>query len=121
MPLLYHWRRKNYAEDIRNVNPAAGLELEQNSPTFGEAAPGERLWAFTRRQDGVYVLAGQLHVAAIEEAPGAQYGRYRAVPATGSTVLYDVEHGEDVEELIRGILGVKASVPDTGEAVEVSA
>ena len=111
MPLLYHWRRENYAEDIRNVNPAAGLELEQNSPTFAEAAPGERLWAFTRRQDGVYVLVGQLHVAAIEEAPGAQYGRFRVVPADGTTVLYDAERGEDAEDVIRSLsIRVNASV-----------
>src|SRR5690348_16672793 len=104
MALLYHWRRENYVEDIRHFNPGAGLELEQNSPVLAEAEPGSRLWAFTRRSDGAYALAAQLRVGRVEETgPDARYGHYHVFPQSGTTVLYDVQQGQDVEDVIRSL------------------
>lgn len=118
MAIIYHWRRENYVEDIGRFNPAAGLELEQNSPTFAEAGLGERLWAFTRRPDGTYVLAAQLRVGRVEETgPGAQYGRYRIFPQPGTTVLYDVQQGHDAEDLIRS-LSVRADAAVLGQSFQ---
>ena len=105
MTLLYHWRRENYVEDVPRLDPASGLELEQSSPVFAQAQPGERLWAFTRRGDGTYVLAAQLRVARVEETgPGAHYGRYRVVPRSGTTVLYNVQQGLGL--FVRSLVGL---------------
>jgi len=56
MPLLFHWRGKNYRADMRNRD-AYTYNLNQNSPTMLKAKPGDTIWAFTRRKDRVYVLA----------------------------------------------------------------
>lgn len=118
MPLLYRWRRENYVEDITFLDRAAGLELAQNSTTFAEATPGERLWAFTRRHDGTYVLGAQLRVGRVEEAgSAAPYGRYRAFPQPGTTVLYDVQQGRDAEDLIRS-LSIPADAAILGQSFQ---
>lgn len=118
MALLYYWRRENYEIDILGVDPAAGLELEQSSRTFAAAAPGERIWALTRRQDGAYVLAAQLQVGrVVEVGPDAQYGRYRIVPQPGTTRLYDVQRGPSVEDLIRS-LSVRADAGVLGRSFQ---
>lgn len=117
MALLYHWQRENYAEDIRQLDPAAGLTLQQNSPAFAEADPDERLWAFTRRQDGTYVLAAQLRVARVDTGAGGAYGRFRVLPAPETTLLYDVARGQDAEGLIRG-LSVRADAVVLGQSFQ---
>ena len=103
MALLYHWRRENYAVDVSDLGPGADLPLEQNSETFGGAEPGETLWAFTRRGDGHYVLAARLVVREMDDQAGTpfEYGRYRVNPLPGTTVLYDVARGDDIEPLVR--------------------
>lgn len=104
MSLLYFWRGENYLSDVAHVDPAIGLRLQQNSPRFGAARSGEALWTFTRRSDGTYVLAAFLRVARVEDhALDNEYGRYTAVPEPGSTILFDIEQGEDIEPLIRSL------------------
>jgi hypothetical protein len=120
MALLYHWRRENYEQDIESITVGTGdLFLQQNSSAFRGANPGERLWAFTRRRDGRYVLAAQVRIARVREKRG-RYGRYTAEPVQGSTELYDVSHGADVEPLIRR-LGIRAKAAILGQSFQGSA
>lgn len=46
MGLLYFWTRENYETDVPSMDEREDLELEQNSPSFAQASPGETLWAF---------------------------------------------------------------------------
>ena len=117
MALLYHWQRENYVGDIARMNAGVELELQQSSPAFAAAAPNERLWAFTRHADNSYRIAAQVHVSQVLAAPDGSYGQYRAQPRPGSTVLYDVEGGQDVEGLIRG-LSISAAAAVLGQSFQ---
>lgn len=54
MPLLFHWVGANYRYDMSAGRPD---NLNQNSLVMLRARRDERMWAFTRREDGTYVLA----------------------------------------------------------------
>jgi len=56
VPLLYFWRGDNYRRDL---DLGAGYHLNQDNPLLHDIAVGDSLWAFTRREDGVYALAAE--------------------------------------------------------------
>jgi hypothetical protein len=111
MALLYYWVRKNYTRDFPALQPGADRSLEQNSESFARAQPGTTLWAFTRRSDDRYVLAAHLVVRRVVDQAGRtyRYGRYSVDPLPGSTVMYDVSAGDDVEPLIRTLVRAEAA------------
>jgi hypothetical protein len=75
MPLLYYWRGDNY---YRDLDMGAGYHLNQASPLLHKIEIGDSLWAFTRRRDGIYVLAAELIVKAkTTNPPNFRYGKYR--------------------------------------------
>ena len=120
MAILYHWQQDNYERDVVALAEDADIPFEQSSPAFRDAAPGETLWAFTRRRaNSAYVLAASLvidHVAD-QGSRSYEYGRYLAIPAPGTTVLYDVERGDDLEPLIRR-LPIKAAARVLGSSFQ---
>lgn len=61
MPLLYYWRGDNYRRDL---DLGAGYHLNQGSPRLHDIELGDSLWAFTRLENGRYVLAAELVVRA---------------------------------------------------------
>lgn len=118
MALLYFWRGDRYAIDIEELRPGERLFLHQDSPRLRAATPGERLWAFTRRDDGTYALAASLVVEQVDEGANEfGLGRYRVTPRAGSTLLYDVQHGEDLEPLVRR-LSVSSSADILGRSFQ---
>lgn len=75
MPPLYYWRGDNYARDL---DLGVAYHLNQANPLLHEVELGDSLWAFTRRRDGVYVLAAELVASAKTLNPkGYRYGPYR--------------------------------------------
>jgi hypothetical protein len=121
MALLYHWRGEIYRQDAQRLRPGLELTLEQNSPVMGEAEPGDQLWAFTRREDGRYVLAAALRTGGKPaQAAPLGYGVYPVTAEPGSTVLYDIANGEDVEPVIRG-LSIKADAAILGQSFQGAA
>src|SRR5688572_2681557 len=116
MPLLYCWRPDNYGKDRRF---GFGYHLNQNSAAMMTTAPGDSLWAFTRRMhDGLYVLASELVVRAItKNPPNYRYGRFRAWGDLSRSRYFDVDIGPSAEPLLRA-LSVKARGQRLGQSFQ---
>lgn len=116
MPLLYYWRPDNYARDRAF---GFGYHLNQDSPAMAATAPGDSLWAFTRRRrDGLYVLAAELVLRAMtRNPPKYRYGAYRAWGDLALSRYFDVDAGANAEPLIRH-LSVPARARHLGQAFQ---
>ncbi|HEX7071386.1 MAG TPA: HNH endonuclease [Rhodothermales bacterium] len=117
MHLLYHWRSDNYRRDRRF---GFGFHLNQNSPAMKEAGPGESVWAFTRRRDGLYALAAELVVRAVTlNSPNYRYGRFRVWGDLGRSRYFDVDAPRNnAEPLIRRALSVRAEADVLGRSFQ---
>jgi hypothetical protein len=105
--ILLFWRGDHYRDDTDGGRPAGSLTLHQNAKAFAALIPGDRVWAFTAREDQTYVLAAQAQVAEVKERPGeSKHGRFEMAAIPSSTVWYGVAQGADAEPLIRR-LGLK--------------
>ena len=102
MPLLFHWRGKNYRADIQN-GTVYTYNLNQNSKAMLRAEPGDTIWAFTRRQDDIYVLAVKGLIKELSRDFGSPYGAHRVWLDQKQTVYFDIEEGLDVEQTIRSL------------------
>ena len=115
MSLLFHWRGENYRADAKH---GFAFHLNQNSPAMLKAKPRDRIWAFTRREDGLYVLAVSGAVEKVlHNAPGFRYGAYRVRLDPENTQYFDVERGLDVEPVIRS-LSIKAGSKVLGRSFQ---
>jgi 5-methylcytosine-specific restriction enzyme A len=116
MPLLYYWRPDNFGRD-RTFG--FGFHLNQNSPAMATVAPGESLWAFTRRpSDGSYVLAAELIVRALTRNPhNFRYGGWRVWGDLHRSRYFDVQLGPRVEPVVRS-LGVRTGGSLLGQAFQ---
>ncbi|HOI29037.1 MAG TPA: HNH endonuclease [Melioribacteraceae bacterium] len=75
MPLLYYWRGDNYRRDL---DFGASYHLNQSNKLLHEIEIGDSLWAFTKTNNGKYVLASELVITAKTYNPSNyRYGRYR--------------------------------------------
>jgi hypothetical protein len=118
MPLLYYWRPDNYQRDRRF---GFGFHLNQNSPAMASARPGDSLWAFTRRRDGLYALAAELVVRAVtRNPPGYRYGRWRIWGDLERSRYFDLEGGPRVDPVVRA-LGVRATAERLGQSFQGNA
>ncbi len=101
MPLLYYWKPENYRRDREF---GFGFHLNQNSPAMLRTAPGDSLWAFTRRRDGFYVLAAHLIVRGItHNVPGYRYGKYRVWADKEASRYFDVARSTNAEAILRAL------------------
>ena len=101
MPLLYFWRADNYRRDRAF---GFGFHLNQNASTMKKAGAGDSLWAFTRRRDGLYVLAAELIVRAVtHNVPGYRYGKYRVWGDRERSRYFDVEKGPNADPILRSL------------------
>lgn len=108
MPLLYYWRGDNYRRDI---DFGAGFHLNQANPLLHEVAIGDSLWAFTRRRDGVYVLAAELVIKAKTLNPKSfRYGQYRVWGDLRLSRYFQVEGQPDITRLVKSLSIVARSV-----------
>ena len=116
MPLLYYWRPDNYARDRAF---GFGFHLNQNSPAMATVAPGDSLWAFTRRKlDSSYVLAAELIVRAVtRNSTNFRYGRWRIWGDLRRSRYFDVDLGPRVEPVVRK-LGVQAASEQLGRSFQ---
>jgi 5-methylcytosine-specific restriction enzyme A len=116
MPLLYYWRSDNFKRD-RSFG--FGFHLNQNSPAMAGVAPGDSLWAFTRRlEDGVYVLAAELVVRALTRNPhNFRYGSWRVWGDLHRSRYFNVELGPRIEPVVR-TLGIRAGGSRLGGAFQ---
>ncbi|MCP4599806.1 MAG: hypothetical protein GY847_04570 [Proteobacteria bacterium] len=115
MPLLYHWRGDNYARDL---DFGVGYHLNQANPLLHQIDLGDSLWAFTRRPDGVYVLAAELIIRSKTLNPkGFRYGRYRVWGDLKRSRYFATGKQPDTTELIRS-LSIKASGDVLGRAFQ---
>ena len=107
--LLFYWTKENYQSDKRE-----GLfdyTLNQNAPNMNAVNIGQSVWAFTRRNDNVYVLAAQLVVIQkSNNTPGFKYGKYRVTGDESTSTYFDINAQTDVEPLIRKLVQANASV-----------
>ena len=100
MGLLYHWRKEHYEDNCLEPSDAEDFWLSQDSKRWQEAERGEWVWAFSRRDDGRYVLVASYQVDCVEEKDES-WCRYTATSIKGTVVLYDPHEGEDIEPIIR--------------------
>lgn len=115
MPLLYYWRGDNYARDL---DFGVAYHLNQANPLLHEIDLGDSLWAFTRRRDGVYVLAAELVVSAKTMNPkGYRYGPFRLWGDLRRSRYFQADGQPDVTTLIRG-LSVRAGGDVLGQAFQ---
>ena len=118
MPLLYYWRGDNYRRDL---DMGAGYHLNQASPVLHHIDLGDSVWAFTRRSDGVHVLAAELVVRAKTlNRPRFRYGRYRVWGDLGESTYFKVDGQLGVEQVIRA-LSIRAEAMVLGQAFQGAA
>lgn len=81
--------------------------LNQNSKRMLALMIGDRVWAFTRREDKKYVLAAELVVIRVVQNqptdPGHEYGKYRAEGDKQKSRYFDIDKGDNAECLIRSL------------------
>ncbi|WP_174449391.1 HNH endonuclease [Azospirillum baldaniorum] len=115
MPLLYYWRGDNYARDL---DFGVAYHLNQANPLLHEVELGDSLWAFTRRRDGVYVLAAELVASAKTLNPkGYRYGPYRLWGDLRRSRYFRADGQPDITMLIRR-LSVRAGADVLGRAFQ---
>jgi 5-methylcytosine-specific restriction enzyme A len=115
MPLLYYWRGDNYRHDL---DFGAGYHLNQSNKLLHEINLGESLWAFTRRSDGIYVLAAELVVKAKTFNPdNYRYGRYRVWGDLRRSRYFRTDSQIDVSNIIRS-LSVRAQSSALGQSFQ---
>jgi hypothetical protein len=102
MGLLYHWRKENYEDDIIDC-ATEPFWLSQGNKLFRDVEYGEKIWAFSRRNDGSYVLVAACEAKCVDEKVGYKLGKYFVNAIDGSAILYDPIDGEDIEPLIRSL------------------
>ena len=101
MALLYHWRKESYQHNMAEYDfEDDALSLTSNSNRWRDAETDEWCFAFTRRDDGVYVLVASYQIEEVLEYPDED-SKYHAYSVEGTTNLYDPLLGEDIEPLIR--------------------
>jgi 5-methylcytosine-specific restriction protein A len=115
MPLLYYWRGDNYRRDL---DMGVGYHLNQANPLMHQINIGESVWAFTRRPDGIYVLAAELIVKAkTKNPPKFRYGRYRIWGDIHSSRYFQVDQQPGIENVIRS-LSVKSNAQILGQSFQ---
>jgi hypothetical protein len=108
MPLLYFWRGDNYQRDL---DFGVGYHLNQANPLLHDIDRGDSLWAFTRRDDGAYVLAAELVVAAKTlNPPNYRYGRFRLWGDLMRSRYFALAGQPDITVLVRSL-----SIPARGD------
>lgn len=115
MPLLYYWRGDNY---YRDLDMGAGYHLNQQNPLLHELQIGDSLWAFTRRHDGMYVLAAELIAKAKTiNPPNFRYGKYRIWGDINYSRYFQVDGQPGIENVIRR-LSCKANARILGQSFQ---
>jgi 5-methylcytosine-specific restriction enzyme A len=108
MSLLYFWRGDNYRRDL---DFGVGYHLNQANPLLHAVDRDDSLWAFTRRGDGVYVLAAELVVSAKTlNPPSYRYGRFRLWGDLGRSRYFSLAGQPDITVLVRSL-----SIPTGGD------
>jgi 5-methylcytosine-specific restriction enzyme A len=101
MHLLYYWRGDNYYKDL---DAGAGYHLNQANPLLHRIDVGESLWSFTRRRDGIYVLAAELIVKAKTTNPSNfRYGKYRIWGDINYSRYFNIDNQPSIEKVIRSL------------------
>jgi hypothetical protein len=82
----------------------AGFHLNQANPLLYKIEIGDSLWAFTRRRDGIYVLAAELIVKAKTINPlNFRYGKYRVWGDINYSRYFQIENQPSVDNVIRSL------------------
>ncbi len=115
MPLLYYWRGDNY---YRNLDMGAGYHLNQANSLLHRIEIGDSLWAFTRRRDGIYVLAAELIIKAKTINPSNfRYGKYRVWGDINCSRYFQVENQPSIGNVIKS-LSCKANARILGQSFQ---
>ena len=113
--LLYYWRGDNYRRDLDH---GVGFHLNQASPVLHHIDLGQSLWAFTRRADGVYVIAAELIAKAKTlNAANYRYGRFRVWGDLTLSRYFAADGQPDITGFVRS-LSVKAGGDVLGRAFQ---
>src|SRR5579875_1682333 len=87
-------------------------------PMLAEARPLDSLWAFTRRGDGLYVLAADLVIRAVtHNPPHYRYGKYRAWADVARSRYFDIGRCPRIDLVIRN-LSVRARAEALGQSFQ---
>lgn len=82
----------------------AGYHLNQANPLLHQIEIGDSLWAFTRRRDGIYVLAAELVTKAKTiNPPNFRYGKYRIWGDIAYSRYFRIENQPGIENVIRSL------------------
>jgi hypothetical protein len=100
---IYYW--KDYWQDKRNgMLPLC--KLHQNSPVMQRIRPGDIVWAFTRRVDGVYVIVAQYLGARVGDDPendNTRAGRTFFESEPSGLASFEPDKQDSAEEVIRSL------------------
>jgi hypothetical protein len=105
VPLLYYWRSEHYLDEVGRG--WANYRFARPSPRIHWIEVGDSVWAFTRNQNGEYVLACELVVAEKYHAM-SRYGSFAVRGAVRQSRYFDINRGPSVEQLIRGIIEARS-------------
>jgi hypothetical protein len=102
MALLYHWRKESYLYNMTKIDfHEDKICLTSNSNRWRDAEHGEWCFAFSRREDGVYVLVVTYQIDEVETDDDELTGKHIAYAIDDTFTMYDPSLGEDIEPLIR--------------------
>ena len=120
--LFFFWTWKNYVTDMEQLGRS--YQLNHDSRLVPSLRKRDHIWAFTRRNEKVYVLAMDLVVEFIRKNrpgdQGANYGKHCAVGNPQACRYFDVDTAPDAEPLIRklGFFRDDAKVDTTGQMLQ---
>lgn len=115
--MLFYWRRDDYADNMRD---GPDFHLNRSQRRLHDLDLGDSLWAVTLTNDGRYVIAAELIVAAMTGNPtGYVYGAYRVWGDPDRSRYFDVTEQPDAEPLLRS-LSFQPSTPVLGHAFQGS-
>jgi len=99
--MLFYWRRDDYADNMRD---GPDFHLNRSQRRLHNLDLEDSLWAITLTDDGRYVVAAELIVAAkTGNSPGYVYGAYRVWGDPDRSRYFDVAEQPDAEPLLRDL------------------
>lgn len=116
MPILYFWKTSQFVKDNKSELTDEPLELSQDSAVMTEAVD-QRLWAFTRDCDGIYVLAASMIVGHVVQT-NSSLGAYTAYARAGTSERYRLVNPVVNFEPVVKSLSISAEAPVLGSSFQ---
>ncbi len=103
--VIFYWTWFNYVNDIKELGKT--FELNQDNSLIKSMIKGDHIWAFTRKDEKLFVMAMDLVVSHtrdnLSSDPGHKYGKYCAVGDPNRSRYFNVSSVLGIENVLWGL------------------